>query len=97
MTRADLLNAHREAECDGDRSPQGEGHHVELVERLCAADLVLAMRQVRSTAPHWDEMTRERFARQFESQAVQFSAAAAHLRRHRADVDVPEWLKEGGL
>jgi hypothetical protein len=69
---------------------------VEEVERLCAADLVMMMRSVREKAPHWDELTREKFARRLDRLIVEASAGAAYLRRHRASTDVPEWLRQEG-
>ena len=66
------------------------------VERLCAADMIVSMRRIRALAPQWDEMSREKFARRLEGLCLEIDAAIAYLRRHRANTDVPEWLRERG-
>lgn len=83
-------------EVEGERSPPLEPV-MEEVEKLTAADLVMKMRRVQMWAPGTSEITCAQYANSFEALSLQFAAASAFLRRHRADKDfVPGFLRSVG-
>ena len=103
MNDIERLRWHLAVETEGDRTPaqvdkQFSDEEIEDIERLTAADKVLKMRRVRELAPNWPETTRAAYAKAFEALSLQFAAAAAYLKRHRADDEfIPEFLRERGV
>ncbi len=94
LTETQRLRLLLSEETAGERSPPADPI-IEDVERLMAADLILRMRRVKDLAPRWSEHSRAQYAKQFEALSLQFCAAAAYLKRHRVDEEVPAWLREG--
>ncbi len=94
LSDTERLRVLRMDEVEGERSPAAE-ELMEEVEKLTAQDLIFKMRRVQQLAPRWSEHSRAQYAKQFEALSLQFCAAAAYLKRHRVDEEVPAWLREG--
>jgi hypothetical protein len=94
----DRIRFHIACETEGEvspiqREPQLPPDQLEVVERLAAADMVIRMRRVKHISQSWPETTRVQYEKAFEALSLQFAAAAAYLKRHRVDDEIPEFLK----
>lgn len=78
-------------------TPEQLDPHLEEIERLAAADLVMLLRHAERTGRERNEIERARIAQAGRRLAAELLDGARKLERYRPSDDVPDYLRSKGL